>query len=398
MTRWQRAPARENCWRVLRFTHAAAVRRTMIHLIFHAGKPYLFGPGWKTLLEPNDWLYSLRRDGKTQSPRTWRAYAYGLGDHLAWCEQEQIDWRVLRQGDMDRYLATLETSDESVNHRITLLARFYGWCEGARMILRTPFTMRESFVRRASFLGGTMTQRIMRPSVLRHIPRGENITVPSAADMWAVRNAAPSWRDQLIIETLIFTGLRCSELVALHPAQFSGVCLGEKESAVLVKITGKGRKIRRVPFPAGLVRNLQRYIALDRKYVAGDEGAPALFVSAKGTPLTSSGVQFRLRAAGKKLGHAIHPHLLRHFFACHRLKYLTDLGLGDPLGQLQRELGHSQITTTMRYLHLTDEMRARIASDHQDFIARIAGGAVQQTDQWPGQLQPAAITMELRGN
>jgi len=45
--------------------------------------------------------------------------------------------------------------------------------------------------------------------------------VPSAADMWAVRNAAPSWRDQLIIETLIFTGLRCSELVGLHTRSFA---------------------------------------------------------------------------------------------------------------------------------------------------------------------------------
>lgn len=370
----------------------------MVHLIFHAGNPYLFGPGWKTLFEANDWLYSLRRDGKTQSPRTWRAYAYGLGDHLAWCEREQLDWRVLRQGDMDRYLATLGTSDESVNHRITLLARFYAWCEGARMILRTPFATRESFVRRASFLDGTMTRRIMRPSVLRHIPHGEKIAVPSAADVWAVRNAAASWRDQLIIETLIFTGLRCSELVGLLTSQFCDVRLGEKESAILVRMIGKGRKARRVPFPAGLVRNLQRYIVLDRKHLLGEKNVPSLFLSAKGTPLTSAGVQFRLRAAGRELGHRIHPHLLRHFFACHRLKYLTELGLGDPLGQLQRELGHSQITTTMRYLHLTDEMRARIASDHQDFIARIAGGAVPLTEQWPAQLQPAAITMELHGN
>jgi integrase/recombinase XerC len=163
-----------------------------------------------------------------------------------------------------------------------------------------------------------------------------------------------------------------------------------------VRITGKGRKTRQVPFPAGLVRNLQRYVVLDRKHVATETSR--LFVSAKGKPLSASGVQFLLRAAGKKHGLALHPHLLRHFFACHRLKYLTDLGLGDPLGQLQRELGHSQITTTMRYLHLTDEMRARIASDHQEFIARIAGGHVELASAWPRECAPAAITMELRAS
>jgi integrase len=77
----------------------------------------------------------------------------------------------------------------------------------------------------------------------------------------------------------------------------------------------------------------------------------------------------------------MHPHLLRHFFACHRLRYLSGLGLGDPLGQLQRELGHSQITTTLRYLHLTDELRVRIASEHQEFVAALAmGGKVVSSD------------------
>lgn len=370
----------------------------MIHLIFHAGKPYLFGPAWKTLLIPNDWLFSLRSDGKTQSPRTWRAYAYGLGDHLAWCDRERLDWQALGRTDMDRYVGSLATSDESINHRITLLARFYQWCESAGFIFRTPFTLRETFVRRRSFLAGEMTQRVLRPTALRQIPRSEKIIVPSATEMWAVRNAAASWRDQLMMETLIFTGLRCAELLALEVAQFCDVQIGAKESATLVRITGKGKKVRQVPFPAGLIRNLQRYVSLDRKYVSGAERTTRLFVSAKGAALSASGVQFLLRSAGKKQGLALRPHLLRHFFACHRLKYLTDLGLGDPLGQLQRELGHSQITTTMRYLHLTDEMRARIASDHQDFIARIANGQVELTNEWPARLAPLAVTMELRAS
>lgn len=368
----------------------------MIHLIFRAGKPYLFGPNWKTLLIPNDWLFSLRSDGKTQSPRTWRAYAYGLGDHLAWCDRERLDWQALGRTDMDRYVDSLATSDESVNHRITLLARFYQWCERAGFIFRTPFALRESFVRRPSFLAGEMTQRVLRPTALRHVLRAEKIVLPPAEQLWAVRNAAASWRDQLMIETLIFTGLRCSELLALEVSQICDVQIGAKESATLVRITGKGRKARQVPFPAGLVRNLQRYVILDRKHIATD--TPRLFVSAKGKPLSASGLQFLLRSAGKKEGLALRPHLVRHFFACHRLKYLTDLGLGDPLGQLQRELGHSQVTTTMRYLHLTDEMRARIASDHQDFIARIAGGQVELTNEWPARCAPLAVTRELRAS
>ena len=370
----------------------------MTHLVFRAGKPYLFDAGWKTLLVPNDWLFSLRSDGRTQSPRTWRAYAYGLGDHLAWCDREHLDWQTLGRTDMDRYLASLATNDGSINHRITLLARFYQWCEKAGEIFRSPFVLREAFVRRPNFLTGQMTQRIMRPTALRQVSRGETIIVPSAAAIWAARNGAASWRDQLMIETLIFTGLRCSELLDLEVSQFCDVRLGAKESAVLLKIMGKGRKTRKVPFPAGLIRNLQRYLTLDRQNVEGAGRTTRIFLSAKGVPLSASGVQLIIRQAGKKQGLALRPHLLRHFFACHRLKYLTDLGLGDPLGQLQRELGHSQITTTMRYLHLTDEMRAQIASDHQDFIARIAGGKVELTADWPSRLAPLAITTEMRAH
>jgi site-specific recombinase XerD len=368
----------------------------MIHTVFRGKEPYLFGTGWATLLEANDWLYSLRSDGATQSPGTWRIYAYALADFLAWCDQATLDWRKLGRVELDGYLHSLAVTDETLNHRIAVLARFYTWCVTQGLVHTSPFQFRESFVRRPGFFSGTVTRRVMRPTVMRRVVKSEKVTVPSAREVWALRAAMRSWRDQLLVETLAYTGLRCSELLGLRLEPFFSAQLSEDQAALMVKVVGKGRKLRPVPFPAALVRNLRRYIVLERKYAAGAEASDSLFLVAKGNPLQVSGAEYLMRRASERAGVRVHPHLLRHFFACHRLQYLTGLGLGDPLGQLQRELGHSQITTTTRYLHLTDEMRARIASDHQDFISSMARG-VESLSRSLAALEPQAMRMEQHG-
>jgi site-specific recombinase XerD len=368
----------------------------MIHTVFRAQEPYLFGSGWTTQLEANDWLYSLRSDGSTQSAGTWRVYAYALADFLAWCERYQVDWREMGRAELDGYLHSLAVADETLNHRIAILARFYMWCVARELVHGSPFQFRESFVRRPGFFSGSVTQRVMRPTVMRRVVKSEKVTVPSASEVWKLRGAMGAWRDQLLVETLMYTGLRCSELLDLRLEPFVSAKLSETQAALMVKVVGKGRKLRQVPFPAALVRNLSRYIALERKYAPGAEASDRLFLSAKGKPLRPSGAEYVFRRASERAGVQVHPHLLRHFFACHRLKYLTGLGLGDPLGQLQRELGHSQIMTTTRYLHLTDEMRARIASDHQDFIASIARGD-RSLPSGAGPLESQAMRRELDG-
>jgi integrase/recombinase XerD len=368
----------------------------MINTVFREKAPYLFGAGWATLLEANDWLYSLRSDGATQSPGTWRIYAYALADFLAWCERGRIDWRRMGRVEFDGYLHSLAVTDETLNHRIVILVRFYTWCLAQELVQASPFQFRESFVRRPGFFSGTVTRRVMRPTVMRRVVKSEKVTVPSAREVWALRAAMRSWRDQLLVETLAYTGLRCSELLALRLEPFLSAQLNETQAALMVKVMGKGRKLRPVPFPAALVRNLRRYILLERKQAVGAEASDCLFLAAKGKPLQVSGAEYVMRRASERAGVRVHPHLLRHFFACHRLQYLTGLGLGDPLGQLQRELGHSQITTTTRYLHLTDEMQARIASGHQDFIASMARGE-EPTGRSLAALEPQAMRMEQHG-
>jgi integrase/recombinase XerD len=370
----------------------------MINLLFRMERPFLFGPTWETLVEPNDWLHSLRFDGKTRSPRTWRTYAYSLGGFLAWCQRRNLDWKLLLRSDMDRYLDSLTIADQTINRRIWVLVKYYRWCVSNGLALQIPFAFRETSVRVPGFLRGPISRMALIPTALRHVPSGEKVHVPSSSDIWAVRGAVKTWRDQLIIDTFICTGLRCSELLSLEYRQFATLNVDQHESPVYVSVSGKGRKVRKVPFPAGLIRNLQRYIALDRKFAPRSQHTQQLFLSSRGKGLSPSGVEYLLRIAGKKNCIRIHPHLLRHFFACHRLKYFNDLGIGDALGQLQRELGHSQISTTMRYLHLTDQILSRIASDHQDFIAMLGRGSFDLSNVWHAELEASIIRGELQAN
>jgi integrase/recombinase XerC len=163
-------------------------------------------------------------------------------------------------------------------------------------------------------------------------------------------------RDRAILELFYASGLRLSELVQLD--------LGDMNlSARIVRVMGKGRKERLVPFntttKAALAAWLKDRAALREAALAG--AAPAagskrsaesrrepLFVNFRGTRLTGRSVQ-RLVAryvAGCSTRFGISPHALRHSFATHLLEH------GADLRAIQELLGHVQLSTTQRYTHV----------------------------------------------
>jgi integrase/recombinase XerC len=164
-------------------------------------------------------------------------------------------------------------------------------------------------------------------------------------------------RDRAILELFYASGLRLSELVQLD--------LGDVNlSARIVRVMGKGRKERLVPFNTStkdaLVAWLKERAALREVAIASD-GQPApgsrrsaearrepVFVNFRGTRLTGRSVQ-RLVAryvAGCSTRFGISPHALRHSFATHLLEH------GADLRAIQELLGHVQLSTTQRYTHV----------------------------------------------
>ncbi len=160
------------------------------------------------------------------------------------------------------------------------------------------------------------------------------------------RNERLARRDRALFDVLYGAGLRVGELVDLSVRDFDP---DRRE----IRVRGKGRKERVVPVPGAAVRSLNQYLDLRRR--RGFFSEP-MFLNARGTRLGDRGVRKILRRRLLEAGIARHasPHALRHSFATHLLDADVDLR------SIQELLGHSRLSTTQRYTHVSAERLAKV--------------------------------------
>ncbi|MDP7510032.1 MAG: site-specific tyrosine recombinase [Dehalococcoidia bacterium] len=150
-------------------------------------------------------------------------------------------------------------------------------------------------------------------------------------------------RDATIMELLYATGLRVGELVSLNVQD-----IDLQES--YIRCWGKGSKERIAYLYPKALSEIKRYLKDARATLVGTrKGEPALFVNHRGERLTRQWIWTIMKTFGEKAGinHRITPHTLRHSFATHLLQN------GASLRHVQELLGHSSISTTQVYTHLT---------------------------------------------
>lgn len=153
-------------------------------------------------------------------------------------------------------------------------------------------------------------------------------------------NPPKQLRDRAIFELIYSSGLRVSELVGLNVGD---VRLSEQ----VVRVQGKGGKMRIVPVGSKALERVSGYLSLRR----GCEAADPLFINRNLGRLSSRSVQRNLKQLLLQAGlpASITPHSLRHSFASHLL------GGGADLRAIQEMLGHSSLSTTQRYTHVSVE-------------------------------------------
>lgn len=148
-------------------------------------------------------------------------------------------------------------------------------------------------------------------------------------------------RDYTILELLYSAGIRVAELASIN---VNDLDLANGQAVVL----GKGNKERVIHIGEKATQALKSWLAVRSQCCRADHVTEALFLNKDGKRLSIRGIQYQMKAVGKRfnLNLNLHPHRLRHSFGSHLLQS------GADLRAVQELLGHSDISSTQIYTHL----------------------------------------------
>ncbi len=223
----------------------------------------------------------------------------------------------------------------STNRRLTVFKRYFRWALRERLLAADP-TLK--------LLGAKQALRV--PKTLSEGQVEALLAAPEVETLLGLR-------DRAMLELMYASGLRVSELVGLKT-----VHLSLTDGAL--RATGKGSKERLVPFGEEAHAWLLRYQAEARAAILAGQSSDALFVTARGGPMTRQMFWKLVKAHALRAGIDVplSPHTLRHAFATHLLNH------GADLRAVQMLLGHADISTTTIYTHVARERLKILHATH----------------------------------
>ena len=274
----------------------------------------------------NDYLNYLTID-KNYSLNTIKNYQNDLLTFYNYCETNNLNLLVVNDDNIRNYLKHLNNnlSNNSINRFISSLRGFYKYLLRENIITTNPTTYIE-----------TPKNVKPLPTVLskEEVEKLLNITL----------NNKYSYRNKAMIELMYATGLRVSELVNL---KINDIDIETK----LLKTKGKGNKERLIPIGEYAISIIVLYLHRSRKEFLKNKKSKYLFITNQGDKMTRFQFYNIIRGSAKRIGITTHfsPHTLRHSFATHLLNNGADLRI------IQEMLGHSSISTTQIYTHVSKE-------------------------------------------
>jgi len=199
------------------------------------------------------------------------------------------------------------------------------------------------FLHRDGLISENPSLLLMSPKLDKPLPKFLSETDMTAMLDGSFANTEQGVRDRAILETLYSTGVRVSELVGLNQEDLDPV-------SNMLKVRGKGKKERLLPVGDAAVAAILDYYKVRRK------PSRAIFLNRHGGRLTDRSVRniidkYVVKAS---LIRKVSPHMFRHSFATHLLDH------GADLRSVQELLGHSNLSTTQIYTHVTTERLKKI--------------------------------------
>jgi integrase/recombinase XerD len=270
---------------------------------------------------------------------TLSAYRRDLQGLAHWLVHKGTGRTLIQATELDLHAFTADrhaaSKPSSAGRRLSVFRRFYRWAVREGLSTQDP-TVRMDAPRQRMRLPGTLTEAQIE-------------SLLGAPDVYEPLGL----RDRAMLELMYASGLRVSELVELksvHVSQSDGV----------LRVTGKGSKERLVPFGDEAGDWLSRYLKDARGVILGGQVSDALFVTARGGPMTRQMFWKLIKKHAMLAGitQPLSPHTLRHAFATHLLNHGADLRV------VQMLLGHADISTTQVYTHVARERLRQLHEKH----------------------------------
>ncbi|HSR50824.1 MAG TPA: tyrosine recombinase XerC [Acidobacteriota bacterium] len=285
--------------------------------------------------EIRDFLDYIRRQ-RDYSPQTWKAYRRDLTEFTAF----------LSRGGRDTSASLRDIDHISIREFLGhLYDRGNSKSSAARKLAAVKSFFR--FLHREGKVESNPARLVKTPKLPQKSPRVLTpLQVESILGLPDTSNGL-GLRDKAWMELLYAGGLRVSELVGIDVSDISF-------SQRIIRVTGKGRRERMVPFGEPALDALDHYLPVRLRLLRGNRDGrdlDALFLNHRGGRLTARSIQAKLKDYVRRgaLALNVHPHIFRHSFATHLLNN------GADLRSVQELLGHKSLSTTQRYTHLTLE-------------------------------------------
>ncbi len=287
------------------------------------------------------------------APLTLEAYGRDLEQLATYLADRNIDDpAAATMGDLTNHIRWLSREREyeatTVTRHLATMRVFFRWMHATGAIARDPARLLE------------------RPTTWKRLPGAMTAKQMQTLVEFPSPEQGPLWlRDRAMLELMYGGGLRASEVCTVKVNDFH-------PTIGAIAVTGKGGKQRIVPIGVPAITWTERYLAECRPTLvrAGTtRDAFRLLLSFSGRPLDRVAIWQLVKKNAARAGlDDVHPHTLRHSFATHLVQGGADLRV------IQELLGHSSITTTQIYTHVTrDHLKDVIANCHpREAMARAA--------------------------
>lgn len=355
------------------------------------GFPLLIGSdGWPVQPAQSFLWHTLIESGESLSTLTWEAYGRRLYDYYAFLEANNLAWNNETPAHglsaLSRYrdwsIGELALDPRTVNNRLALIVRFYRWAKRQNLIKMLPFSEKRGQVVSHSGLLSHITRQGKEGSkasiMLRERKRLIKFLTKEQVKVCLSLDTNPS--HQILFHLMVRTGLRSCEArsfplkYVFNPRLKNGLRRGQMISVALdpSDMQIKYDRPRIIDVPWSLMEDMWSYSLHQREMrnSRGDGRITALLLTNEGRQYSKDAVVDIMKSYERKCGFYVRAHMLRHTYGTYTLLALrkTKEFEGEPLMYVRDRLGHSDVQTTMIYLHLINQLEAQSVLAHEDEI------------------------------